>query len=162
MSEQLLKTKLRQDKWNQVFKKALTKVQKTLIGAKNFLHFNEVKCFRFLKAWCNQVWATFTNRTVSRQAKLSIHEKIQDHCSEPNDYCISMKQSVFALLKSGVTNCKQLLQTELRRDNWNEVLTKTLTKSRNHCSELNKCWIPMKQSVLAFLMCGETKSSQLL
>ena len=78
------------------------------IGAKIFLHFNEVKCFCFLKAWCNQLWATFTNRTVSRQAKSSIHEKIQDHCSEPNDYCISMKQNVFALLKSGVTNCKQL------------------------------------------------------
>jgi len=43
-------------------------------------------------------------------------KKSRDHCSEPNDYCISMKQSVFALLKSGVTNCKQLLQTELRRD----------------------------------------------
>ena len=43
-------------------------------------------------------------------------KKFRDHCSEPNDYCISMKQSVFALLKSGVTNCKQLLQTELRRD----------------------------------------------
>ena len=155
---------MRQVKWNQVLRKTLTKVQKTLIGAKYFLHFNEAKCFRFLKASCNinQVWTTFTNRTASRQAKSSIHEKIQDHCLEPNDYCISMKQSVFALLKSGVTNCKQLLQTELRRDKWNEVLTKTLTKSRNHCSELNKCWIPMKQSVLAFLMCGKTKSSQLL
>ena len=90
-------------------------------------------------------------RDVWNQVLTKPSPKSRNHCSELNNSWISMKQSVFASLRCGATKSQQILQTELRRDKRNEVLTKTLTKSRNHCSELNKCWIPMKQKSSSFL-----------
>ena len=56
-SEQHLQIELYLEKLNQVFTKPLTKIQQTLIGAKNLVNSNETKKFCLLNMYCNKVWA---------------------------------------------------------------------------------------------------------
>ena len=81
------------------------------------------------------------------------HQNLETLIGTNNGF-ILIQQSFFASFICGASNSEQLLNTELRHDRWNQVLTKTLTKIQKHWLELNNGCTPIQPSFFAsFYMC---------